>query len=81
MGTSVRTLQRRLSLEQTSYRKVLELARLDAALRGLEQSDEPLSQIALKLGFSEQSAFSRAFRDWTGVSPRSYRRQRASSPP
>jgi len=40
----------------------------------LEGSDMPLSEIALRLGYSEHSAFSRAFRAWTGGAPQTYRR-------
>ena len=36
--------------------------------------DMPLSEIALRLGYSEQSVFSRAFRSWTGVAPSVYRK-------
>jgi AraC-like DNA-binding protein len=43
----------------------------------LEQRQLPLTEIALLLGYSELSAFSRAFTRWTGTSPRHYRRVKA----
>ncbi|MGH6874532.1 MAG: helix-turn-helix domain-containing protein, partial [Aestuariivirgaceae bacterium] len=47
--------------------------RRDLALSYMKQRQLPLSEIALLLGYSELSAFSRAFRRWTGRSPRAFR--------
>ncbi|MEC8631701.1 MAG: AraC family transcriptional regulator [Pseudomonadota bacterium] len=73
MGMSERTLQRRLSEEGTSYQAVLEKARRRLAEGLLTQSGHSLAEIAFLTGFSEQSAFSRAFARWTGRTPAAYR--------
>lgn len=67
------TLYRRLRRENQSFASVLEEVRRQTAQVYLAGTRIPLSDIALRLGFSEQSAFSRAFRRWTGVSPLQYR--------
>ena len=52
---------------------MVEDVRRDLALSYLRQRQLPFSEIAMLLGYSELSAFSRAFRRWTGASPRTYR--------
>ncbi|MCC7061111.1 MAG: helix-turn-helix transcriptional regulator, partial [Burkholderiaceae bacterium] len=56
-----------------SYKELVEDVRRDLALSYLRQRHLPFSEIAMLLGYSELSAFSRAFRRWTGASPRTYR--------
>lgn len=73
-GMSARTLQRSLTAEQTSFSAIVERVRFDAACADLVDENIPLAEIALKLGYSEQSAFSRAFRRWTGTTPGQFRR-------
>lgn len=73
LGLSLSTLRRRLDAEGTSYRLIKDGLRRDAALRQLTQSRKSVAEIALSLGFTEPSAFHRAFRQWTGVSPGDYR--------
>jgi AraC-like DNA-binding protein len=73
---SPRTLQRRLGEEGTTFRQVLAGTRLQLAEALLADGDLPVTAVALRLGFSETAAFSRAFRRWTGESP-SARRRRA----
>lgn len=73
MGMSDRTLQRRLSDEGTSYQAVLEKARRRLAEGLLTQSGHSLAEIAFLTGFSEQSAFTRAFKRWSGTTPALYR--------
>lgn len=68
-----RTLRRRLALEGTSFQALKDALRHDRAIHYLAQSSLPISQISRLLGFSEPSAFTRAFRQWTGESPRTYR--------
>ena len=72
LGMSRRTLQRKLAERGLSFRRVLDDVRL-ARCRSL-MSEEGWSALAAceVLGFSEPSAFYRAFRRWTGVSPRRY---------
>jgi AraC-like DNA-binding protein len=72
--TSVRSLQRRLTAEGTSYARVVDDVRFASARRMLEESDLKLLEIAYELGYSDPAHFSRAFRRWTSVAPGEYRR-------
>ncbi len=72
---SLRTVQRRLKQEGASFRGVKAALRRDLALAGVEDSSRPISAIALELGYAESSAFFRAFVDWTGEAPTSYRKR------
>jgi AraC-like DNA-binding protein len=67
------SLQRRLSREGVSFSQVLDGVRREMATHYLRQPHLSISEIALLLGFSEVSAFSRAFRRWHDVSPRQWR--------
>jgi len=69
----VRTLQRRLRDEGTSYREVVDELRRDVALRQLRKTDASIEEITWLAGFSELSPFYRAFRRWTGKTPSQYR--------
>ncbi|MEJ0075512.1 MAG: AraC family transcriptional regulator ligand-binding domain-containing protein [Alphaproteobacteria bacterium] len=73
LGLSPRTLARRLSEEGTSFSDVLEGLRNDLAARYLGEKDFGIAQIAWLLGYEETSAFSRAFKRWTGKTPRDMR--------
>jgi len=68
-----RTLQRRLSEVDQTYKGVVEKALQQLACRYLQSTDYPLVEIAFLLGYSELSAFIRAFRRWTGETPQQYR--------
>lgn len=70
LATTPRTLQVRLEAEQTSFRQILEGVRKEIATYHLRRGDMQLTQLAMVLGYSELSAFSRSFRSWYGVSPR-----------
>ncbi len=70
---SPRTLRRRLADEGYSFQEAKNLARCNRAKYFLSHTRMPLSEIAFELGFSELSAFSRAFRSWVGEPPQSYR--------
>ena len=72
---SPRSLHRRLADEGTSFRAIKDALRRDAALARLEKTREGVADIAAALGYSEPSAFFRAFVDWTGVSPTQYRKR------
>jgi AraC-like DNA-binding protein len=74
MGITRRTLTRRLQKEGTSFTHVLDDVRKQAALHYLDTTDQSVEDIAFLLGFSESSAFVRAFKRWQGVAPASYRR-------
>jgi AraC-like DNA-binding protein len=68
------TLRRRLHEEGESYQSIKDQLRRDMAIGYLSHSDRTVMDIALELGFSERSAFHRAFRKWTGASPGAFRR-------
>jgi AraC-like DNA-binding protein len=68
-----RTLNRRLAAQATSFQKVLDEVRFEAACQLLDATRVPLTEIAASLGYSESSAFSRAFRRWSGQAPSSRR--------
>ena len=70
---SGRTLQRRLSELGYSYQTLVDESRRQLAERLLQQTDYSLAEVAFMTGFSEQSAFTRAFKRWAGQTPRSFR--------
>ena len=72
---SVSTLFRRLKTEGQSFRELALQDRMFRARRMLLATDRPIVDIALALGYSESSSFSRAFRKSTGVTPKAYRRE------
>lgn len=72
---SSRTLQRRLAAEGLSFTDVVERTREAAARRLLKEQNLALAEVAELLGFSDQSAFTRAFRAWCGTTPAEFRRQ------
>lgn len=73
LAVSPRTLQRRLAEQGTTFKEILERARGDLARRYLSERSMGLALLAEKLGYSEFSAFSRAFRRWYGTSPADWR--------
>jgi AraC-like DNA-binding protein len=75
LKTTPRGLQRRLREEGTSYHQILADVRLALAQRYLSTRTLALTEVAFLLGYSELSAFSRAFRRWTGQSPLGFRRR------
>jgi len=72
-GTSIRSLQRRLGEEKTTYLEVIDKVRCRAAMSHMSDSELTISQITERLGYSENSSFTRAFRRWTGTTPTEYR--------
>jgi AraC-like DNA-binding protein len=73
MGLSVRSAQRKLQEYGTSFSQVLDAIRKELALTYLRQTHNSVLYVSERLGFSEQSAFQRAFKRWTGTTPRRYR--------
>jgi len=73
LNLSLRSLQRKLREEGTTYKQVLDETRRALAEKYIEGSVLTLNEIAYLLGFAEPSSFSRSFRRWNGVSPSSYR--------
>ena len=73
-GMSLRTLRRTLAQQNTSYSRILELARFQKAQSLLKETDEKLIDISLMLGYENASTFTRAFKRWSGVSPKEFRK-------
>jgi AraC-like DNA-binding protein len=74
MSMTPATMRRRLHEEGESYQSIKDQLRRDLAISYLSHSKRSVMDIALELGFSERSAFHRAFRKWTGASPGEFRR-------
>lgn len=70
---SARSLQRRLQSEGTSFAEVLSDLRRDRALRYLQDQRISIAEVAFLLGFRDATAFHRAFKRWTGITPAKYR--------
>jgi AraC-like DNA-binding protein len=70
---SPRTLQRKLAEANTTYLQLVDDARKDLALRYIEDPRRSVTDITFSLGFSQPSAFTRAFKRWTGLSPSDHR--------
>lgn len=79
LAMSPRTLQRELLNEQTSYRLLLDTALREIAMEQLSQPGRSAADVAFLLGFSEPSAFTRAFRRWTGTPPTLFHRPPATT--
>ena len=76
---SRRTLQRKLAEADLTYQKLVDDTRRELAMRHLEDPRHSITDVTFLLGFSQQSAFTRAFRRWTGMSPSAYRAQHSVS--
>ena len=72
MGLSRQTLYRRLKAEGVTFEALLDRLRRRLAQKLVRQG-LPVKDIAYRLGFSDPAAFSRAFKRWTGTSPRNAR--------
>lgn len=79
LAISERTLRRHLGEEGRTFSDLLSEIRRDLARRYLESPDRTVTEVAFLLGFSDTSAFQRAFRKWFGVPPSEYRRTLRSS--
>ena len=75
IGMSHRTLARKLSSEGLTFSQIAEELKGDLAGQYLRDGDLPISQIAWLLGYREVSAFTHAFKRWTGMTPRQARAQ------
>ncbi len=71
-NTSPRTLQRKLQEEGITYQQLTDSIRKSLALQYLQSGKYPLKEISYILGYNELSAFSRAFKRWTGTAPVHY---------
>lgn len=75
LALSTRTLQRQLRDEATSFSEILNATRRQLAQHYLSSSDISLGEIAFLLGFQEVNSFIRAFKDWSGMTPSTYRQE------
>ncbi|WP_317929855.1 helix-turn-helix transcriptional regulator [Halioxenophilus sp. WMMB6] len=74
LGMSVRTLQSHLSDADQKFSDILEHQRTELAKDYLQQEQLSLDDVAANLGYAEQSSFGRAFKRWTGQTPKQFRR-------
>lgn len=79
LGMSERTMHRRLAAEGTSFTEILDRLRRDLADKYVKDGTLNLQKIAFLLGYADQSAFSVAFRRWTGRSPKEVRNDNNTS--
>ena len=80
LGLGERTFARRLRLEGLTFSQVLEALRADLAKQYLADDGLSVSQVAWLLGYQEVSAFTHAFKRWTGMTPRAARAREAEPP-
>lgn len=80
LGLSCRTLRRQLAACGFSFQEVLDQCRMRQAVHEMHRGRAtPITQLALRLGYSEHSTFSRAFVRWNGVAPLTYLRRHGAS--
>ena len=79
LAMSKRSLQRGLARQGLSYSQILAQVRTQQAAHWLENTDKPISEIAVDLCYTDASNFTRAFRSETGLSPRSFRAKAAKT--
>lgn len=73
LNLTPRTLQRKLQELSTSHNEILDHMRRQLAMRYLREHEMAICEVAYLLGFSEASSFHRAFKRWTGVTPKEFR--------
>jgi AraC-like DNA-binding protein len=74
LGMSNRTLKRRLADHGIAFRDLVQGIQRELSIQLLRTTEQSIGEIAFQTGFSEQSAFNRAFKRWTGTSPTEYRK-------
>ncbi|WP_224361192.1 AraC family transcriptional regulator [Hyalangium versicolor] len=73
LHVSARTLQRRLAEHHTTFQDVADAVRSELARQYLRDPHLGISEVAFRLGYSDLSTFDRAFKRWTGMTPREFR--------
>ncbi|MBN1365435.1 MAG: helix-turn-helix transcriptional regulator [Syntrophaceae bacterium] len=79
LAMSKRSLQIKLSKEGVKYQDILDKIKREHTIHLLQQSQLSIIDITFLLGYSEQSAFNRAFKKWTGFTPGEYRQNYLST--
>ena len=79
LGVSRQTLFRKLKGEGVTFEKILDEMRYRLALQCLQRENISVNETAYRVGFSDPAAFSRAFKRWTGSSPRAVRAEPVGS--
>jgi len=74
LGVGHQTLYRQLKASGTSYQKIKDDIRRETAIKLLVNQGVAVERVSEIIGFSEARSFTRAFRQWTGMSPRNYRK-------
>ena len=69
LNMTARTVQRKLTAEQSSYKEILEDVRHNLAIEYLQSTSFTIEEIAIRLGYSDSSSFCHAYKRWTGVNP------------
>ncbi|MAR01239.1 MAG: AraC family transcriptional regulator [Oceanospirillaceae bacterium] len=80
LGMSGRTLRRRLADDGTSYQQELNFVREKFAREYFQRGGTSITELAHLLGYADSSAFAKAFRGWTGISPSDFMQQQGSRP-
>lgn len=78
LGLNPRSLARRLATHGATYSGLADMAKYEAA-QSMLRTKKPITEIACILGFAEQSAFTRAFRAWSGTTPARWRVERGTT--
>jgi len=76
LAISPRTLQRRLAAQGITFKDLLIELRMELARHLLEGTNMPMGQLAQRVGYTEASAFTRAFRQHTGKTPKRWRKEK-----
>ena len=79
LGWSTRSLQRHLALQGITFSQLMSEIRLHHSRRWLEQTEKPILEIAMELGYRDASNFTRAFRRRLGISPQAFRDTRKAA--
>ena len=74
LGASRWTVYRKLKSENISFQELLNMVQKDLTLSYLQAREHPIHEIAALVGFSSPSTFHRAFKKWTGQSPKEYQK-------
>ncbi|WP_161622747.1 AraC family transcriptional regulator, partial [Cesiribacter andamanensis] len=75
LNTTVRTFQRKLALENSSYRELCALVRKELALQLIENKGSKVGEVADLLGYSDPTTFRRAFKSWVNTTPKEVKRK------